>query len=208
MRIGGGCRVPPCCRAAGRLKWLFRTAAWVAAVSIVSACGSPAGYGPSVAAVAESRRDGPEAAPGALADRSLRMKRGASSRRVASTRMIERAKRLLRSGHYTLALSELEKSLSTGGSSPHVHYYIARAHHQLGNFKASLDFLDVAEPMLGNDPPWLVRSLVLRGDNHRALGQFDAAGAAYRRALSMDPSNPSAKRGLISSRQRSRTKSW
>ena len=122
--------------------------------------------------------------------------------------MTERARRLLRSGNYARALTELEKSLSTDGSNPYAHYYIAVAHHRLGNFKASLDFLDVAEPILGHDLPWRVQTLVLRGDNLRALGRFGPAEAAYRRALSMDPTNPSANRGLSWARQRSKAKSW
>ena len=82
------------------------------------------------------------------------------------------------------------------------------AHHRLGNFRASLDFLEVAEPILGHNLPWLVQTLVLRGDNLRALGRFGPAEAAYRRALSMDPANPSANRGLLWNRQRSKAKSW
>ena len=107
------------------------------------------------------------------------MQRGSSPQRVASVRMTERAVRLLRSGRYARALTELEKSLSTDGTNPYAHYYIAVVHYRLGNFKASLDFLDAAEPILGRDSSWLVQSVVLRGDNLRALGRFGAAGEAY-----------------------------
>lgn len=137
------------------------------------------------------------------------MQRGSSPQRVASVRMTERAVRLLRSGRYARALTELEKSLSTDGTNPYAHYYIAVVHYRLGNFKASLDFLDAAEPILGRDSSWLVQSVVLRGDNLRALGRFGAAGEAYRRALAMDAANPSAARGLQWTRQRSRrVRSW
>ena len=136
------------------------------------------------------------------------MQRGSSPQRIASVRMTEQARRLLRSGQYARALTRLEQGLSTDGSNPYAHYYIALAHHRLGNFKASLDFLDAAEAVMGHSRPWLVQSLVLRGDNLRALGRFGPAGAAYRRALSMDPANRSANRGLLWARQRSRTQSW
>ncbi len=122
--------------------------------------------------------------------------------------MTEQARRLLRSGQYARALTRLEQGLSTDGSNPYAHYYIALAHHRLGNFSASLDFLDAAEAIPGHGRPWLVRSLVLRGDNLRALGRFGPADAAYRKALSMDPANPSANRGLRWARQRSRSQSW
>lgn len=106
------------------------------------------------------------------------------------------------------ALSVLEKSLSTDGTNPYAHYYIALAHYRMSNFRASLDFLDAAETVLGYKLPWLAQSLVLRGDNLRALGRFGPAGAAYRRALAMDPANPSANRGLLWTRQKLRTRSW
>ena len=136
------------------------------------------------------------------------MLRGSAPRRVASVSLTERARKLLRSGQYTLALIELEKSLSLDGSNPYAHYYIAVSHYRLRNFKASLDFLDAAEAVLGHNRPWFVQTLVLRGDNLRALGRFDPARAAYRRALSLDPGNPSANRGLLWARQRSKALSW
>lgn len=189
-----------------RLKGLLHATAWLAAASMLSACGP---HGPSVAAVARALPEALEAPPSPLApDRGLRTRPGSSPQRVASVRMTERARRLLRSGNYARALTELEKSLSTDGSNPYAHYYIAVAHYRMGNFRASLDFLEVAEPILGHNRPWLVQTLVLRGDNLRALGRFGPAEAAYRRALSMDPVNPSANRGLLWSGQRSKAKSW
>ena len=166
----------------------MHAAAWLAVASLLSACGP---HGPSVAEVARALPDTLEVPPSPLApDRDLRMRPGSSPQRIAAVRMTERARRLLRAGNYALALTELEKSLSTDGSNPYAHYYIAVAHHQLGNFRASLDFLEAAEPILGHSLPWLVQTLVLRGDNLRALGRFGPAEAAYRRALSMDPVNP------------------
>ncbi len=175
---------------------------------MLPACGP--GHGPSDAAVARALPDVLAAPPalGTAGERSLPMQRGSSPQRIASVRMTEQARRLLRSGQYARALTRLEQGLSTDGSNPYAHYYIALAHHRLGNFSASLDFLDAAEAIPGHGRPWLVRSLVLRGDNLRALGRFGPADAAYRRALSMDPANPSANRGLLWARQRSRSQSW
>ena len=173
---------------------------------MLSACGQ---HGPSVAEVARALPETLEAPPSPLApDSGLRTRLGSSPQRIASVRMTERARQLLRSGNHARALTELEKSLSTDGSNPYAHYYIAVAHHRLGNFRASLDFLEVAEPILGHNLPWLVQTLVLRGDNLRALGRFGPAEAVYRRALSMDATNPSANRGLSWARQRSKAKSW
>lgn len=103
---------------------------------------------------------------------------------------------------------ELERSLSLDGSNPYAHYYLAVSHYRLRNFKASLDFLEVAEAVLASDRPWLAQTLVLRGDNLRALGRFKRALSAYRKALTLDPANPSAHRGLLWARQRSKTVSW
>lgn len=158
-----------------------------------------------------ARPSAPAAPPPALApapDLGLPVRPGAPPQRVASVRMTEHARRLLRSGQHARALTELEKSLSTDGSNPYTHYYMAVAHHRLGNFTDSLDFLDAAEPVLGHSPPWLVRSLVLRGDNLRALGRFDPAGAAYRKALSVDPASRQANQGLLRAQQQSKVQSW
>ena len=192
---------------------LFPAVACLAAAFMLTACGPSAEYGPSVAEVARALHEVLAVPPvppglGTARESSLPMPRGSSPRRIASVRMTEQARRQLRSGQYARALTTLERSLSTDGSNPYAHYYLALAHYRLGNFKASLDFLDAAEAILGHSLPWHVQSLVLRGDNLRALGRFGPARAAYRRALSMDPANPSANRGLLWARQRSRTQSW
>ncbi len=204
-----------------RFKGPVGALASVVAGAMLSACGLPAERGgvaretrrPPVTASPSLRPAVPDLPPtprasGTAPDPSLRIQRGSSPQRVASVRMTKQARRLLRSGQYTRALTELEKSLSIDGTNPYAHYYIALSHYRLRNFRASLDFLDAAEAVLGHDRPWLVQSLVLRGDNLRALGRFKPAGAAYRRARSMDPANPSANRGLLWTRQRSRIQSW
>ena len=174
----------------------------------LSAAPSPAEPG-SGTGLSATPAPAPAAPPAARVPRpELPMQRGSSPRRVASVSRTERARQLLRSGQYALALMELERSLSLDGSNPYAHYYIAVSHYRLRNFKASLDFLEVAEAVLGYNRPWLVQTLVLRGDNLRALGRFKPARAAYRKALSFDPTNPSAHRGLLWVRQRSKALSW
>lgn len=196
--------------AQGRVRGLFPAAAGLVAAFLLPACGPSTGPGPSADAAARALPDVSTAPPAfdTVRERSLPMQRGSSPQRIASVRMTEQARRLLRSGQYERALTRLEQGLSTDGSNPYAHYYIALAHHQLGNFTVSLDFLDAAEAVLGHSPSWLVQSLVLRGDVLRALGRFGPAGAAYRRALSLDPANPSASRGLLWARQRSKARSW
>ena len=204
-----------------RFKGLFGALAWVVAGAMLSACGLPVERGSlaretrgsSATASPSLGPDVPDLSPtprpsGTAPDHGLRIRRGSSPQRVASVRMTEQARRLLRSGQYTRALTELERSLSIDGTNPYAHYYIALSHYRLRNFRASLDFLGAAEAVLGHNRPWLVQSLVLRGDNLRALGRFGPARAAYRRALAMDPANPSANRGLLWTRQRSRIQSW
>ena len=203
-----------------RLKVPCRALAGLAAAGMLSACGMqpgsappPSSDGPAVLEVTKSVGQGLKTSPapwsaGTAPDRTLRMEQGSSPQRIASVRMTEGARRLLRSGQYTRALSELEKSLSVDGTNPYAHYYIALSHHRLRNYTSSLNFLDASQAVLGHDRPWLVQSLVLRGDNLRALGRFAPATAAYRRALAMDPTNPSANRGLQWARQRSKVQSW
>ncbi|MCY4485794.1 MAG: tetratricopeptide repeat protein [Deltaproteobacteria bacterium] len=208
--------------------WLH-ACAWLSLAALLAGCGVPAaglppsrvepppepvtprpGTGLSTAPAEPGSGSSPSTAPptARVPRPDLPMQPGSSPRRVASQSRTERARQLLRSGQYGLALMELERSLSLDGSNPYAHYYIAVSHYRLRNFKASLDFLEVAEAVLGYNRPWLVQTLVLRGDNLRALGRFKPARAAYRRALSLDPTNPSAHRGLLWARQRSKALSW
>lgn len=209
--------------------------AWLSLAALMAGCGVPAasvppsrverppapgpGTGPSTAAAPAEPGAGtglstvpsplPPAAPAARVPRpELPMYRGSSPRRVASVSRTERARELLRSGQYALALMELERSLSLDGSNPYAHYYLAMSHYRLRNFKASLDFLEVAEAVLASNHHWLAQTLILRGDNLRALGRFKHARAAYRKALTLDPANASAHRGLLWARQRSKAVSW
>ena len=106
---------------------------------------SPAGKGSPAAETARSVARGLETslspwASGTAPDRTLRMREGSSPQRIASVRMTERARRLLRSGQYTLALSELEKSLSVDGTNPYAHYYIALSHYRLRNYPGLPEF--------------------------------------------------------------------
>ena len=183
-------------------------AAWLSLAALLAGCGVPAASVPP-SRVERPPAPLPPAPPAARVPRpELPMYQGSSPRRVASVSRTERARELLRSGQYTLALMELERSLSLDGSNPYAHYYLAVSHYRLRNFNASLDFLEVAEAVLASDRPWFAQTLVLRGDNLRALGRFKRARAAYRKALTLDPANPSAHRGLLWARQRSKAVSW
>jgi hypothetical protein len=37
---------------------------------------------------------------------------------------------------------------------PYIHFYLARAHYELGQFQHSFNFLEVAESWLAEEPSW------------------------------------------------------
>lgn len=108
-------------------------------------------------------------------------------RRKASMKLLQQGQTLLRAKNYRAALGRFEQVIGIDASNPFSHYFIARAHYFLDNYRESLSFLDVAESKLSSDNRWLVEVHVLRARNATAIGFHGQADTNYIRALSLDP---------------------
>lgn len=117
-------------------------------------------------------------------------------RRAASLRLTEEGRKLLETGEYAKALSRLEKTIAVDSTNPYGYYYLAKAHYDLGRYRESLSFLDVAESLLSREPYWLAEVLALKGENFRGLGFFQRADSHYSEALRLNPENRLAAEGL------------
>ena len=116
--------------------------------------------------------------------------------RAASLRLTEEGRKLIESGEYAKALARLEKTISIDSTNPYGYYYLAQAHYYLGRYQESLNFLDVAESLLANEPFWLAEVFALKGEDFRALGFSQKADSSYSQALRLNPGNRLAAEGL------------
>jgi hypothetical protein len=121
---------------------------------------------------------------------------GTSPQRAASLRVTEEGKKLLEAGDAAKALSRLEKTIVIDSTNPYGYFYLAKAHYQIGSYKESLSFLDVAESRLSEESFWLAEVHALRGENFRALGMIDKAEASYAQALRLNSGNRTANDAL------------
>jgi tetratricopeptide (TPR) repeat protein len=87
--------------------------------------------------------------------------RSTSAKRAAAIRLAQQGTSLLRAGAYDKAVSMLEKALSLE-ASPYVYFYLAQAHHQLGHYQDALNFLEVAESWLDQEPEWVPEIIALK----------------------------------------------
>lgn len=141
----------------------------------------------------------PPAPPTPLADdSSLLAKIGPSTppQRAASLRLAEEGRKLLESGDHARALNRLERAISIDSTNAYGHFLLAKTQHGLKRYKESLNFLEVAEFRLRDEPFWLAEVYALRGENFRALGMFDQAAASYQQALSINSGNRTAAEAL------------
>ncbi len=113
-------------------------------------------------------------------------------RRAASLRLTEEGRLFLDSGEYEKALQRFEKTIAVDPTNPYSYFYLALAHHHLTHFQQSINFLDVAESLLSEEPYWLARVFSLKGKNLEALGSMGQADASYAQALQLDPNNQAA----------------
>jgi hypothetical protein len=112
--------------------------------------------------------------------------------RAASLRLTEEGRRLIDGGAPGKGLPRLEQSIAIDSTNPYGYFYLAKAHHKLGRYKESLNFLDVAESRLTGEAYWLAEVHALRGENFRALGMAERAEASFSKALSINPGNRTA----------------
>lgn len=126
---------------------------------------------------------------------------GTTPRRAASLRLTEEGRRLLDAGDYAKALSRLEKTIAIDSTNPYGYYYLAKAHYHMGRYRESLNFLDVAESLVGREPYWLAEVFALKGENFRALGFAERANSSYAQALRLNPNNRVAVEGAERARE-------
>ena len=107
--------------------------------------------------------------------------------RKASMKLVQQGRTLLRAEKYKAGLGRFEQAIGIDASNPYSHYFVARAHYFLANYRESLSFLDVAESRLAADHRWLAEVHVLRARNATAIGFHGRADANYVSALSLVP---------------------
>ena len=122
---------------------------------------------------------------------------GVTPQRAASLRLTDEASKLLEAGEPAKAISRLERSIVIDSTNPYGYFYLAKAQHRLGRYKASLNFLDVTEARLSGDPFWLAEVHALRGENYRALGRLQQAEASYAQAMRLNSGNRTAADALL-----------
>ena len=119
-----------------------------------------------------------------------------SPQRAASLRLTEEGRKLLDAGDPQKALTRLEKTIVIDSTNAYGYFYLAKAQHRLGRHKDSLNFLDVAESRLSNEPFWLAEVHALRGESYRALGMMQQAEASYAQALRLNSGNRTASEAM------------
>jgi hypothetical protein len=147
----------------------------------------------------ENRTTPPEPAGPALRDDSSLLAKitpGTPPQRAASLRLTEEGRKLLDAGDPNRALGRFEKTIVIDSTNPYGYFYLAKTQYRLGRYKESLNFLDVAESRLSEEPFWLAEVYALRGENLRALGMPEKAEASYNRALSLNSANRTAAEAL------------
>jgi len=97
-------------------------------------------------------------------DRSLlAVTRSTSAKGLTAMRFIEKARNLLKAGEQKKALSTLEKALGLE-ANPYVYFYLSQVHYQLGHYQAALNFLEVAESWLDQQPDWSLQITALKAE--------------------------------------------
>jgi TPR repeat len=141
----------------------------------------------------------PEPSAPPLADDSSLLAKitpGTTPQRAASLRLTEEGRKLLDAGDAAKALTRLEKTIVIDSTNPYGYFYLGKAHYQLGRYKESLRFLEVAESRLSGEPFWLAEVHALCGENFRALGMVDKAEFSYAQALRLNSGNRTASDAL------------
>jgi tetratricopeptide (TPR) repeat protein len=98
------------------------------------------------------------------------IQRNTSAKRAAALRLAEKGRQLLLCKDWQRAITHLERALSLY-SMPYIHFYLARAHYELGQFQHSLNFLEVAEAWLAQEPSWTseIADLKRKASSHQTV---------------------------------------
>jgi tetratricopeptide repeat protein len=149
---------------------------------------------PKEANIGETQTPPENVAPPLPDDSSLLAKitPGTPPQRVASLRLTEDGKKLLDAGDPGKALDRLEKAIVIDSTNPYGYFFLAKAHYRLGRYQQSLNFLDIAESRLSQEPFWLAEVYALKGEDFRALGMTQKAEASYAQALRLNSGNRTA----------------
>ncbi len=123
-------------------------------------------------------------------------------RSALSLRLAEEGRKLLENQEYEKGLAKLEKAIAIDSRNRFGYYYLARAHYHLADYRQSLNFLEIVEPILVEEPTWLARVLALKGKNYDALGFLGRADESYVRALGLDRYNQEALEGIVRMRSK------
>jgi tetratricopeptide (TPR) repeat protein len=116
--------------------------------------------------------------------------RRASPRSAAALRIADKGRTLMKAGDYESALLAFEKSLALD-PNPHLYYDLAHAHHHLGQYRESSNFVDAAQPWLIDYPESISALAKIRSENGRALARQAAERRAVREQNS--PGKPEAR---------------
>ena len=106
--------------------------------------------------------------------------RTTTARRAAALRIAETGRTALQQKQYRRAVYYLEKALSLD-ANPFIHFYLARAHYRLANYRSSIGFLEVAESRFYGDPDWsseiaaLKSALFAHHDDPESIRKRDAS---------------------------------
>ena len=86
-----------------------------------------------------------------------------SAKGLTAMRFIEKARNLLKTGEQEKALATLEQALGLE-ANPYVYFYLSQVHYQLGHYQAALNFLEVAESWVDQQPDWSPQITALKAE--------------------------------------------
>jgi tetratricopeptide (TPR) repeat protein len=116
----------------------------------------------------------------------------AAGQQSASLSLTRKGRDLLDGGRTDEAVAVLEKAIALHSSNPYAYYYMARARFIQSETGQSLALLAKAELYFRDNPSWLSRVFLLRGQIDETLSRPEDARKEYEAALAADPLNQQA----------------
>ncbi|MBI3606384.1 MAG: tetratricopeptide repeat protein [Nitrospirae bacterium] len=134
--------------------------------------------------------------PLSTADQPIPLAAAASPQVVAAYHLVEDGKQQLALGQTGAAIATFQKALALAPSSPHANLALGEAKLRQADYRGALVYGDRVARLVGDDPEWLWRIALLRGQAYEGVGDRTRARAAYRDVLGVDPNNVEARAGL------------